>query len=107
MSLPGALQGFPKPARASGGFRKLELPGRFPRRVGSLSEPGSFDIGRPRARNPSLRAASFAARPTRKTWSRRSCELVRIEAKLKEPRAGPAFARSFLSARSACPARQT
>ena len=63
MSLPGALQGFPKPAgsfpeppRASGGFRKLELPGRFLRRVGSLSEPGSFDIGRPRARTPKFKS---------------------------------------------------
>ena len=52
------------------------------------------------ARNParetrSLRAASFAARPTRKTWSRRSCELVWIKAKLTEHRVGPAFARNF------------
>ena len=69
--LPGASLGFP------------ELPG------------AKRKSARPARETRSLTAASFAARPTRKTWSRRNCELVRIEAKLKEPRAGSAFARNF------------
>ena len=52
----------------------------------SRSSPAPSLKARAPRETRSLTAASFAARPTRKTWSRRSCELVRIEAKLKEPR---------------------
>ena len=62
----------------------LKCKERFPRRVGSLSEPASFDIGRPRARNPKFKSRELC----RASHAER--KLVWIKAKLMEHRVGSA-----------------